>query len=153
MRYCMFAWAAIWALACAGCNSFPGGWPSCSGWQLETGPVDTDGDGAPDGFGVRGVKRFLTACTVPGEDVGVVLTTEVSGGVRSYRLNVVEGPGTGDSFKIADVYDAISAMDQVFKGGGYDMSYQVTSDYRDSVKAWLINNWMSANDYHAITGF
>lgn len=150
--YTMLAAAILFAV-CSGCQSYPGGSPRCPGGQFGSGPVDTDGNGSPDAFGVWWEWLFVVACTIPGEDVGVALSTEISGGVRIYRLNVFDGPATGETFKIVDVYDAISAMDQVFKLSGYDMTYTETSNYRDSVKTWLIDNWIPASDFYANTGY
>ncbi len=102
--------------------------------------MDTDGDGTPDAFGIEGILNFVVACTIPGEDFGIAVSTEISGGTRIYRVDVTDGPATGETFKVVDVYDAISAMDQVFKLSGYDMTYTETSNYRDTWKLWIINN-------------
>lgn len=59
----------------------------------------------------------------------------------------------GTVYKIVDAYDAISAMDQLFKASGYDMSYTTTAQYRADLKQWIIDNWMSADDFHTAYGY
>lgn len=141
-------------LLATGCESFNvGGSPRCPGGQFYIEPHDRDGSGQPDGIGIGWRWFFVIACSIPGEDVGVHVATEVIGGARVYRVEVIDGPGLGEVFKVVDVYDAISTMDQVFKLSGYDMNYQETSTYRDNLKTWLINNWVSASDFHALTGY
>ncbi|MBX3407399.1 MAG: hypothetical protein KF869_11620 [Phycisphaeraceae bacterium] len=116
-------------------------------------PYDHNGDNQYDG--IRGILEFtfVIACSIPGDEVGVLVSTQVVSGVRCYRLEVTDGPATGASVKAVDVYDAISAMDQILVASGYSMSYQETSDYRDAWKTWLINNWISADDFHSSTGY
>ncbi|MBX3407401.1 MAG: hypothetical protein KF869_11630 [Phycisphaeraceae bacterium] len=145
--------AVVMALILAGCENFPEGFFRCINDHVEIRTFDTDGDGIDDAIGPVIERRFVVGCSVPGEDFELAISTEVVNGTRVYRGELISGPGAESTFKAVDVYDAISGMDQVLKANGFDLNYQPTSEYRDAIKAWLISNWMSPEQFHSATGY
>jgi hypothetical protein len=145
---------SILSIVLIGCASFPGDGdgksPRCLfGGQPYFGPQDSDGDGIPDGIG-GGIKwLFVTACAIPDEDLGVIISTIPSGSSRIYQIRVTEGPHAGKTYTAKDVYDAISVMDQIFAINNYDMNYQQTSDYRDACKDWILTYFMTPSTFHS----
>ena len=137
------------------CQGPPGGGsssPRCIGGNFWSGAVDTNGDGNPDSLGLGWEWHFI-ACSTPGTDVGAGLHTHVVNGTRTFQLTVTAGPETGTDYEIKDVFDAISAMDQIFKASDYDMTFTATSNYRAELKGWIVNNWMSPSAFHTETGY
>jgi hypothetical protein len=146
---------AVVVILLSACQALPGAdgtsTPRCTGGEFWFGPVDFDLDGNADGIG-GGWRWNFIACNIPGEDVGGGIHTIPSGQGRVYEFVVTEGPGAGSVYKITDVYDAISVMDQVMRDSGYDRNYAATENYRQQLKAWIINNWMSPEDFFAEYG-
>ena len=81
------------------------------------------------------------------------LTTAPDGGHRIYHFELTSGPATGNEYKFADVYDAVSVMDQVLKDDGMDTSSPSVDELRNACKDWIISNLISADDFYADYGY
>ncbi len=105
------------------------------------------------GFGVRWPFPSQL-CSVPGELFdGVLNTVPDPKGGRTYVYELTSGPAVGNVYMMKDVYDAVSVMDQVLWDNGHDISYTDTSDFRDSWKSWLIENWIDADAFYLAYGY
>jgi hypothetical protein len=149
---------SILSLVMIGCASTPGHGdglsPRCPiGGQPYSGPGDMDGDGNPDSFRWGWEWLFVTACAIPGEEFGVFVSTIPSGSSRAYQVVISDGPHTGKTYIVKDVYDAISVMDQILAINNYDLSYLETSEYRDACKDWLLTYFMSPSSFHSTYGY